>query len=163
MDVKQLLKKKKSYLLMTFCIIIAAVMIFLPTGKEKESNAVSGYREIESYTEQLERRIEKLCSAVDGVDSPVVLVTLESGTEHIYADNKTVEGDSAGNSSYTSDYLILDKGDGSEPLLVREVCPQVRGVAVVVNGGASASLKQKLTELLCASLGIPSSRIMVTG
>ena len=43
------------------------------------------------------------------------------------------------------------------------IIPQVRGVAIVCDGGNSATVRKTLTELVSAALGISTARISVAG
>jgi len=114
---------------------------------------------VQYYTEMLENRIQNLCTSVYGVTEATVLLTLENGSEYVYAQN--TEANTAG--SKTWDYVIVSRGEGEEAVLVTEIYPSVRGVAVVCTGGDSAGVQQVITELLSASLGISSNRIRVAG
>jgi stage III sporulation protein AG len=91
----------------------------------------------------MEERIETLCEELSGVREAHVLLTLESGVEYVYADGGA--------------------WDRESPLLLQEISPQIRGVAVICTGGDDSAVRLTITELLSAALGIPSSRIRVAG
>ena len=95
------------------------------------------------YTRTMEERIEALCEELSGVREAHVLLTLESGVEYVYADGGA--------------------WDRESPLLLQEISPQIRGVAVICTGGDDSAVRLTITELLSAALGIPSSRIRVAG
>lgn len=106
---------------------------------------------------QLERRIEELCLSLDGIDSAKALVTLDGGTEEIYASNSRAKTDDrSGENS-------VEYPSSSDALRLGEKYPEIRGVAVVVSGGESAQVRKNVTELLSSSLGISSNRIAVGG
>ncbi|MCQ2456160.1 MAG: hypothetical protein MJ096_02275 [Clostridia bacterium] len=152
---------KKGTLIIICCTVLGVILLALPLGKGKTDTAAPAPIEAESYTERLEERVRELCSSVRGVGEVTVLLTLESGSELVYASNKTGEKDADGSSSGTTDYLIIDGGDGDAPLLVKEIYPRVRGVAVVCRGGCGDGTRAELTELLSASLGISANRIKI--
>ena len=114
---------------------------------------------VQYYTESLEKRIQELCTSIHGITEATVLLTLENSGEYVYAQN----GDTGSSSGMTWDYVIVNQGEGEEAVMVTEIYPQVRGVAVVCTGGDSAAVQQIVTELLSASLGISSNRIRVAG
>lgn len=111
---------------------------------------------IRYYTEELEERIRELCTSINGVSEATVLLTLENGTEYVYAQNQESDG-------RAWDYVIVSSNEGEEAVLVTEIFPQVRGVAVVCTGGNTALVQQTIVKLLSASLGVPSNRIHVAG
>ena len=155
------LKDKKKLIVLILPLLIGVILLLFPKGEdEAESTLGADLTTVISYTEKLEDRIRQLCLAVEGVERVSVLVTLESGSEFIYADNVTEES-GVDFGKYTSDYLIIDNGSGTSPVLVSEIYPKIRGVAVVCDGGDEPTLQKKLTEMLSAALGISSGRIKI--
>ncbi len=128
---------------------------FLPP---KQTSSDTEYS-VQYYTEILEQRITALCTSVSGIQEAAVLLTLESGSEYVYAQNTTTSGSTTG----AWDYVIIRQGEGEEAVMVTEIYPKIRGVAVVCTGGDSAAVRQTITELLSAALGISSNRIRVAG
>lgn len=128
---------------------------FLPQKNDTDSDTYT----IQYYTEILEQRITNLCNSIHGVQDATVLLTLECGSEYVYAQNTTENGQGSG----AWDYVIIQQGNGEETILVTEIYPKIRGVAVVCTGGDTAEIQSTITELLSASLGISSHRIRVAG
>ncbi len=106
------------------------------------------------YANSLEERIVKLCEEVAGVSDVSVLLTLDGGTEHIYAENSTGSGES---------YVIISVNGEQKTVLVRDIYSSVRGIAVVCRGGDDIAVRRTLTELLSCALGVPISKISVAG
>ena len=106
------------------------------------------------YTEYLEKRVETLCKSVHGVSDATVLLTLEKGSEWVYARNEVGQN---------AELVILQKSGSEEAVTVAEIYPEIRGVAVVCTGGDDPAIRAALTELLSASLGIPTHRIKIAG
>lgn len=84
------------------------------------------------YERTLEERLEGLCLSVAGIDEAKALVTVEGSA-----------------------------GDGASLYNSPEQAPAVRGVALVVTRGDEPAVKQRITELVASSLGIPTSRVSV--
>lgn len=140
--------------------ILLGVLLLVWSSILPQKNTVSGPEyTVQYYTEILEERITALCTSISGVQEATVLLTLESGSEYVYAQNTTTAGSDTG----AWDYVIIQQGEGEEAVMVTEIYPRVRGVAVVCTGGDSAAVRQTITELLSASLGISSNRIRVAG
>lgn len=125
---------------------------------QKETGSEAEYT-IQYYTDILETRITELCTSISGIEEATVLLTLESGSEYVYAQNISSTGSDTG----AWDYVIIRQGEGEEAVMVTEIYPKIRGVAVVCTGGESAAVQQTITDLLSASLGISSNRIRVAG
>ncbi len=129
-------------------LLMALSALFVP-GQEKESTPA--YADVDFYTSYLEQRIEALCVSIGGVDEASVFLTVDCSSEYVY-------GEGAG-----SDYLIVKGENGEEALLLCEIYPKVRGVAVVCTDGDLPRVRQTVTELLSAALDLPSNKIRVAG
>ena len=112
------------------------------------------YFSVRFYTQDLEDRIEFLCRQVHGVGEVHALVTLEGGSEYVYAENIT---------GTAQNYLLAAKDGGESPILIQEIYPQIRGIAVVCSHGEDTDVRLTITELLSAAFGISYSRIFVAG
>ena len=104
----------------------------------------------EKYVAQLEARLGEMCASVDGAGRCRVMITLEGGEYYVYAADKSSSG--------ALDYVV-SSGSG---LLLETKLPSVRGVAVVCEGGARDRVREEMTRLICAALGVPSSRVFIT-
>lgn len=117
---------------------------FVGTDDREQSNT---YTDVGFYTEYLEERIKKLCLSVDGITEAEVFLTVDCSSEYIYGEG--------------GDYLILSGGE--EAVMLCEIYPRVRGIAVVCTGGSRAAVRETVTRLLSAALDLPSSKIEVAG
>ncbi len=135
-------------------ILLLVASSLLP---QKAEPAPDSYK-VQYYTDVLEERITALCNNIHGVQDTTVLLTLDSGSEYVYAQNTTENGTGG-----AWDYVILQQGSGEDTILVTEIYPKIRGVAVVCTGGDNVVIQRTITELLSASLGISSHRIRVAG
>lgn len=134
----------------------------IPSNTAKNSTSEEGYYEVSFYTETLEKKIESLCMSISGITEAEVLLTLDCSTEYVYAQNEHRSGN-GGNESYSTDYLILNQGDEDSTVLLMEVYPKIRGIAVVCTGGNDGVVQQTVIDLLSAALGISTNRIKVAG
>ena len=138
--------------LILFLIAAGGVVLILISGffggEEKKTEE---YTDVGFYTQYLEGRICEIIESIDGVDKAVVFLTLDCSSEYVYRDDGA------------SDFLILSGGDGEEAVRLCEIYPRVRGIAVVCTGGELARIKESVTELLSAALGLPYNKIKVAG
>ena len=90
---------------------------------------------------------------MSGAGKTTVMVTLETGEESVYALD-TQSGDLQSQNTH----VLLDDGSA----LTETVCqPQIRGVAVLCDGGGDVRVAARITELLTSLLDLPSNRICV--
>lgn len=130
--------------------------------KKGKTGAADEFYNVGFYTEALEKRIEKLCTSIGGISDATVLLTLDCGTEYVYA-QKIQQAGVGENISYSTDYIVLHRNDEDSAALVMEIYPKIRGIAVVCTDGENIQIKQKVIELLSAALGVSSNRIKVVG
>lgn len=144
--------RKKSNLIIIICAFALGIcLILLSDGK----NSADDY-DSDSAARGLEERVANLCSEMRGVSNVSVMITLDTVSETKYAQNSQVNKDE-NNINTRYEYV-----SGSQGLLpVAEVMPRVRGIAVVCTGGGNPDIQLKLTELLSALFGIPSSAVSI--
>lgn len=106
-----------------------------------------------AYESELEEKLCTLISKLDGVSDVKVMVTMECGTEYVYAQDMENNADSERSQYYSA-------GD-EEALLLKEIYPVVRGVAVVCDSVSPAATKATVIELVSSVLGLSANRIFV--
>ncbi len=185
-DIKQKIKEvigKFSADKKTFLIVlagIAGVLILViselfssgeteENGKNSEDIQISEYS-IENhyeYAEMLENKLTDIISSIEGAGETKVMLTLESSSEAVYAQNDKTDMESGDENkeklSSENDYVLI-KTDSSkeEALLLKIIQPEVKGVAVVCEGGDSVYVQQKIMETVSAVFDISTSKIKVT-
>ncbi len=115
--------------------------------------------------QQLEEQLTRLVSSIQGAGETVVMVTLDTEREQVYAANQTTEStrsDQEQTSRLQTSHVLLQDGSGQQPLVEPTYMPQVRGVAVVCQGGEDITVVTRITEAVSVVLDLPASRICVT-
>ena len=141
-----------------FGVMLILLPRLLPGEGKRETNARTESSDPVYYSALLEEKIRQLILRLDGVDEAAVLLTLDGTGEYVYAQNTSVS-----EQGRTGDYLVVQENGDEKTVLVSEIYPRIRGVAVVCTGGDTVQVQKKITELLSASLGISSGRITVSG
>lgn len=151
-------------------IMLIFLSSFLPSGEKKEGSKGQTF-DAESYRLELQKEIAEIVESITGDNDSTVVITLESGVRYTYADvNEEDNSSSAGekleesSSSSTKSYITVKTADGGEqPLLVAEIMPKVRGVAVVCAGGDDGETAEKITKAVSAALDITAKRVYIAG
>ena len=103
--------------------------------------------------QSLEQRLEVLLSEIEGVSSPKVMVTLDSTAETVYARDEVPDRESS---------VVLVGSSAKTALKESVVLPKVRGAAVVCDGAADPTIREKVVNTVAGVLGIGTSRIYET-
>ena len=127
-----------------------------------------------TYEEQLEGKLSGILCQISGVGEVSAMVTLSSGKEVVPAFNtvesgsETNERDSGGGTrsvtqSSTDKRVASNSGSitADQPLIVKEVMPEVKGVIVVAEGAENPEVVERLTEAVQTVLGVPAFRVKV--
>ncbi|MDD3850526.1 MAG: stage III sporulation protein AG [Firmicutes bacterium] len=127
-----------------------------------------------TYEEQLEGKLSGILCQISGVGEVSAMVTLSSGKEVVPAFNtvesgsETNERDSGGGTrsvtqSSTDKRVASNSGSitADQPLIVKEVMPEVKGVIVVAEGAKNPEVVERLTEAVQTVLGVPAFRVKV--
>ena len=139
-----------------------------PTNKEIGCDNVYT---VEQYCETLEKNIKNIVRSITGDKNPTVVVTLESGIRYNYASTDDIDTSSAsgGNSDQASEsrkqsYITIKNADGGEQaLVIAQIMPEVRGVAIICDGGNNEITAEKIKNAVTSALNITSKRVYISG
>lgn len=168
--VKDKISADKKVIILIVCGILGMLLLLLTetsngTAKNTQEQANDGVYDFSDYEKDLTDKVTELVSAVNGAGNVKVLLTLECYEEYVYAqDEEVIENKSEGNSNIEQkkSYIVIDNDKLQEGVLIKIVTPRVRGVGVVCDGGASPLIRQEITDILCAALGIGASKVHIT-
>jgi stage III sporulation protein AG len=146
-------------------ILLGALLLFFGNraGRDTSNPAPTAPPETsvpsaETYRAELESRVRSLCSRVVGVGEVEVMITLSGGFEYVYAtDTRAAAGGT------TTTYVTVGSGSGESLVYITQKPPEIVGIGVVCGGGMDPTVRQEITALLSAALGVGSNKIYVTG
>lgn len=119
-----------------------------------------------AYAQALEQDLARIVSAITGERDPAVMVTLENNGRHVYAADQresTQPGGEGGGEKESSHVVLEDREGAQRPLTVTQVQPKIQGVVIVSARAQDPATREKLVNAAKTVLGIPSSRVCVTG
>ena len=143
-----------------FIIFIIGVVLVLTAQHRKDTYGgenVSAPASAVSVRNE-EERLAGMLAQIEGAGRVSVMITYESGTEKSLAyETKTSSRENSGERSEDRKAVT----SGGEPMVVKEVYPQVKGVIVAADGADSASVKTAIREAVTASLGVSAHRVCI--
>lgn len=146
-------------------ILVAGEFAQGAKDKTKESVSVTSHITSNEYVEDLEERITSIISSIDGAGATRVMITLESGNEDVYLHNydygEDVDSSGAGNREMRDEYVIVNAENEEKGIIVRVEEPEIRGVAVVCEGGGNSYVRAEIIATVTALLNISSARVSV--
>ena len=140
---------------------VLGMLLLLFSGGEKKTEAKINTADPSASQEAVARQLEALLKTVDGVGKVKVCVTVDRLQADVYAVN-TEQTSEPGRSQRSEKYVFTEDGSDTQGLRLYTVMPEIRGVAVSCEGGGSTVVRQEVTKLVSAALGIGVNRIWVT-
>lgn len=166
------LRSPKVLIIMGICgILLIFLSSFSNSGSKSEKTKETEDFSIETYCESLEKDIYEIVKGITGSRDVTVVVTLDSSVKYSYAQiqeenqsSKNGEKDSSNDSQHKEGYVTVKTSDGGEQaLLVASQMPDIRGVAIVCQGGDSEIIGEKIRNAVTSALNITSKRVFVCG
>ena len=176
---------KNKWLVMLAVGLIFLILAFPFDSEKKEdleesSDSVSLQREetetaaaAVSYERFLEQRLEDILSHVDGVGQVEVMIVLKSSEEKVWRVDRdtsysiTQETDQNGGSrrvesqAVTENTILSGQTGKEEPLLAKEMKPEISGVIISAEGGKSPQVQAEISAAVEALFDVPSHKIKV--
>lgn len=149
----------KKYRYVALIVAVGVLLMCLPAGERGESEPTEAV--IVAEEPDLEEKLEKILSQIEGAGKVQVLLTEQAGQSVLY---QTDQDTDSGSDSLTqrSDTVILSGADREEQGLVRQVNPPVyQGAVVVCQGADKATVRLAIVEAVSAATGLGADKISV--
>lgn len=140
-------------------------------GSTEESMSLASS---DSYTREMEARLAKSLSLVEGVGNVQVLITWKTSSEKVVekdqpGTSQTVEETDASGGQRTTveesieETTVYQEGeDGSRmPYVIKEIKPQAEGVLVIAQGGGDPAIAQNILEAVQALFPLDTHKIKI--
>lgn len=172
---KSIWKLNKEKLIFLFCAGMLLFLVSLPAedngagadGSEAGAAGIGSDVSL-SYEQELEARIGRLLSQVEGVGEADVMVVLKSSEERVYRvdQNRMVSQldgneDSQGEKRQELSESTVLAGQDQEPVVEKELRPEISGIVISAEGGGSAVVRAEVSEAMEALFGLPQHKIKV--
>ncbi len=177
LDFTLLFKKKNALFIIglvgIFMLFISDILASeIPNSESmQESETIStSLNEAQQYADYIEEQLIEAVSNMQGVGKTQIMITIETPIETIYAKNvqndneTTINEDGTHNtqSSYQNEHIIIQNSNNDMPLIEMQLLPEIKGVAIICEGGDDITVVSRITELVSVVLGVPTNRICVT-
>ncbi len=170
-NIKEKLSRFAKPVLLVLALLFGIALIIIPADNAKKTSEeyeTDGYAKLGAYTADIETRLEEIIGGIAGAGTTRVMVSFESSFESVYANNAKIQEngtESVSASAKSSEKQIVLAGDrmGAEaPVLLKELCPRVKGVLVVCEGGSIESVCMSIKSAVTALFGISETKVCVT-
>ena len=193
---KKIMRKENMAIcvLVGILLLVVAIPVGEPEGSENNGNKdtrylgeVNGSEDMitgqlddnltdmqSQYIADMEAKVEKILSDMEGVGQAKVMITLKSSREYMVEKDiptkrsTIMEEDSDGgqrttNENETDEKTIytVDENGNEVPYVVKIKEPEIEGITVVATGGGSPVVKSQITAVLQALFPLDAHKIIV--
>ena len=170
---KQIIQNPKVLVIVGICgiLLIFISSLFSSEDSKKTTSPKTDAYNADEYCKLLEDDVKSIVTGITGDKHPTVVVTLESGVRYSYV--SADETDTSSSTGSTSDqlseskkqsYITVKTADGGErALIVTEIMPSIRGVAIICSSGNNEIVAEKIKNAVTAALNITSKRVYISG
>lgn len=151
-QLKKIFKNKNNkYILIIFII---GIVLMLISGRGNEQKTEKNVYEGE------EKRLERIISDIKGVGKVSVMITYQSGTgKELAYETRSNRAERDSNITENIDkQAVVTSG---EPVVLRELYPEVKGVIVTASGAGDARIRANINEAVCAALGVAAHKVCI--
>ena len=165
---KELFNRNIKTILLVAAVVVGVLIICFSDGSDiKNSNKSENVTELEQYADNLEKRLTSVIGEIEGAGKTKVMITFESSFEKVYANNARLEengnADNSLGKSTEKEIVLAGRGtSGETPVLLKELCPKVKGVVVVCEGARDINVESKIKEAITSLFGISELKVCVT-
>lgn len=159
---KKLIKNK--YVLI---LIAAGLTLMLLGGTGAKKKTVGGEPTVTESVfsvSELENRMSKSLSKIEGAGHVQVVLTVGASTEQVLAqdtETKSLTDGDRTESNQTVKTVIIDSGTDEAPVVTRYVYPEFRGAVIIAEGADNAAVRLSLTQAVSNLTGLGADRITV--
>lgn len=169
------------FLLGVFFLLIATPVSDLTGNRKKQKSTNTGtdqqtqqkkIQEKDAYITALENKLEQTIEGMEGAGKVDVMITLKDTGEKILDKNQPYESEEETNTEENKESkknriqnnqetVLVETEGNTEPIIVRELYPDIEGVVVVCEGGDNSALTIKIKEAVQALFSIDAHKIVV--
>lgn len=159
-QMQRLRQKLERYKYVALILCAGLLLMLLPTGTRGKETAPSSEPAANATSEfdleELEGKLERALSEINGVGETTVVLTLRSGAEEVLAQ------DTSQGNALEQETVVVSTGSGTEEAVsVKTIYPEFQGALVVCEGGGSASVKLEVLKAVSAMTGLSSDQISI--
>ncbi len=152
----------QKYKLVLLVLAAGLVLLLWPQGGTAQTAVADGGGGGAAFDlAELEDRMEKVLSKIDGAGSVSLILTVKSGTEQVYATDVDYSENGDSREERTTNVLVSTGSGTEEVAVVRQNYPTFQGALVVCDGGSDPTVRLLITQAVAALTGLRSDKITV--
>jgi len=156
-------KALEKYKYVLLVVLVGVLLLLWPTGDEtaQETAVQPAVQEDLFRLGEMEDRLEKALSQVEGAGEVTVVLTLRESPYQVLAQDAD-DTQEEGRTVRESTVVLASKGSGAQaPVRIQELAPGYQGALVVAQGADSPQVRLALSEAVSALTGLGTDKISI--
>lgn len=153
MDKKNIFGKIRTEYLVVALLLVVCVWFALSSFTKNDDSTKD---DRSSYTTELENRLSKALSKVNGAGKVSVVITVSGGSTTVLAEDRTVTTENGVRTEKTSTVLV-----GGKPVVLKENYPEIMGVLVVAKGADRFDVRMALLDATTTVLNVSADKVQI--
>ena len=142
--------------LIVACVAVLILIVFLNLSVGSAAKVSENNDPVTSYISDLESKLERLLSKVDGAGNVGVCITVGSGMETVLAYTTTSTETDSKRETVETPVIVNGK-----TVVLKELYPKITGVLIVAEGANKLSVYTKLQQAALSRLDISADKIEI--
>jgi len=158
----RLLSALEKYKYVALVALVGVLLLVWPTPDSRETADTQAQPRADPFaTEELEGRLERALSQVEGAGQVTVVLTLDASPRQVLAqEGRSVVGEDR--TERETEVILAARGSGTqEPVELQQLGPSYRGALVVAAGGDDPAVRLSLIQAVSALTGLGSDKISI--
>lgn len=142
-----------------FILLVGVVLLLMPESTEPTAGAENSGERQEFDLEAFETKLEHILSCVEGAGPTEVVLTLDTGSRTILAQDQERDRDGG----ISSQIVTVGRGSGTQEVIaLQTMSPSFRGALVVCPGGENPPVRLQLVQAVSALTGLGADQIAIS-
>ncbi len=150
----------KKYRFVILILLIGLAFMLIPT-KESADIQINTGQDTTVQKEELDKKLEKILTHIEGVGQVRVLLTLDKGEKTIYQSDSDISEQESEKTTRITTITVTDAQRNQKGLVQQINPPTYLGAIVVCQGADSAKVKFAVIQAVSGVTGLGSDKISV--
>lgn len=151
----------KKYKYAALILMIGLLFMFFPSAGERNQPQTTTEQPSNAEIYSMRDELKRILSAIEGVGSVEVMLTVDSGPKTVYQTDDTASKSDQSSSTRTETVLIKDADRNETGLIQETISESYRGAVVVCQGADSPGVQLAVIKAVANVTGLGTDRICV--
>ncbi|MBQ0038174.1 MAG: stage III sporulation protein AG [Clostridiales bacterium] len=153
----------KKYKYAVLIVLAGVLLMLLPTGTKSAGKEASSTENGENFSlEEVEEKMETILGQIQGTGKLRIMLTLQSASQLQLAEDTDESLEQSGDNKSRHEPVTINRGSGTQEVVVTgQIYPVFQGAVVVCEGADDSAVRLAITEAVAALTGLRTDKISI--